>query len=142
MTEYYGHKTMHDGRHIPLTKEEAETMRDAIADIRTKRADKLPTARDALRAISEAQDRLRELGWWAGGFKIKAGDRCAVAQSGSTGMWSGRMDTERKYVLFGDCVTSPGNAWLKAEADLTDDERAYIAECDKSSAEFQKRMLR
>lgn len=142
MTEYYGHKTMHDGSRVPLTKGEADNMRAAIIEIRAQRAEKLPTAQDALRAMSEADDRLRELGWWKGGYKIKAGDRCGVAQPGSTGMWSGYMDAERKYVMFGDCVTSPEKAYLKLEADLTDDERAYIKECDRSSAEFTRRMMR
>lgn len=142
MSEYHGHKTFADGHHEPLTKEEAETLWLAVEAARTKRAEAMPTGQNALRAMIDAQERLHELGWWkGGGLRVRRGDECAVAETGSTGMWRGRVDAEGEYVHFGDCVRKPRDCWLKPLADLTDDERAWMEECDRNEAEASQAWL-
>lgn len=140
--EYYGHKTMTDGSHVPLTKDEADSIWRAVEDAEVKRAQEMPTARDALATLIHAEQRMKELGWWkGGGLGVRPGDECAVAQTGSTGLWRGRLDAERKYVHFGDSVAHPRDLWLKPLADLSDDERAWMDECDRREAEAYGAML-
>ena len=43
MNEYYGHVTMDDGSHVPLTKEQAETILKQVEDAGAKRAAAMPT---------------------------------------------------------------------------------------------------
>lgn len=136
MSQYTGHKTMADGTTVPLSGEEAKALWDAALDAREKRAQDMPHARDALSMINSAQSRMNDLGWWlGGGLRVGRGAECAVAQSGSTGMWRGRLDTEGKYVHFGDCVSEPRRCWLKPIDDLTDEEKSWMEECDRREAE-------
>lgn len=142
MSEYHGHKTLIDGSHVPLSKDEAEGLWKSVENARAKRNEAMPTTRDALRALIDAEERMRELGWWlGGGLRVRKGDECAVTQQGSTGMWRGRIDDEGKYVHFGDCVSSPQKCFLKPLADLTADERAWMEECDKREAEAMSAMM-
>lgn len=142
MSEYHGHKTLIDGSHVPLSKEEAEALWAAVEDERTKRNAAMPTAKDALSALIDAETRLRDLGWSrGGGLRVRTGDECAVSEMGSTGMWRGRLDDEGKYVHYGDCVSSRQKCFLKPLADLTPDERAWMEECDKREAEAYSAML-
>lgn len=139
---YHGHKTLADGSHVPLTKDEATAIWKAIEEADAKRAQEMPTARDALRVMVAARQRLQELGWWrGGGLRVKPGDECAVAETGSTGIWRGRLDAERKYVHYGDSVSNPRECWLKHLAELTDDERTWMDECDRRAAEAYSAML-
>lgn len=135
MAEYHGHKTLIDGSHIPLTRDEADGLWKMAEDAKAQRAEAMPTAQDALRLLIQAKERLNELGWREGNFCIRANDECAVAQTGSTGMWKGWLDDERKYVHHGDSVNSPRDVWLKPMTDLSDDERRHMDECDKREAE-------
>lgn len=140
--KYFGHRTLVDGTHVPLTENEAGAIMQYVEDARIKREDNMPTAQDALRAMIEAKQRLQELGWWqGGGLRVKRGDECAVAETGSTGMWRGRLASDGKYVHYGDCVSDPRKCWLKPLSDLTDDERAWMEECDKREAEAFKAWL-
>lgn len=135
MAKYHGHKTLIDGSHVPLAEDEANSIWQHIEDAKAKRAQDMPTAQHALRAMIEAQQRMQELGWWkGGGLRVKRGDECAVAETGSSGMWRGRVDADGKYVQYCDCVSDPRKCWLKPLADLSDDERAHIDECDKQEA--------
>lgn len=138
----HGHKTLADGSHVALSKEEAAAIWKAVQEARAKRAQEMPTAQDALRVMIAARQRMQELGWWeGGGLRVRRGDECAVAETGSTGMWRGRLDAERKYVLYGDSVSDPRKCWLKPLADLTDDERAYMDECERHEAEAYAAMF-
>lgn len=142
MGENHGHKTLIDGTTVALTKDEAEALWQAIEAEDARRTDAMPTARDALVAMMDAEMRMRDLGWAiGGGLKVKRGDECAVAQQGSTGMWRGWLDEDRKYVHFGDCVASPDKVWLKPLADLTPEERAHMDYCDKREAEAYSALL-
>lgn len=136
MAQYHGHKTLTDGTHVPLTADEAKALWDMADAAKAKRAEDMPVARDALTHMLAAQQRMQELGWWqGGGLRVRAGDECAVAEFGSTGMWRGRVDDEGKYVHYGDSVTDRRRAWLKPLDALTDDERTHMEECDRREAE-------
>lgn len=138
----HGYKTLIDGTHVALSQDEASAIWQTIEEADVKRAKDMPTAQDALRVMIAARQRLQELGWWeGGGLLVKPGDECAVAQTGSTGMWRGCLDTERKYVHYGDCVSKPRECWLKPLSDLSDDERAWMEECDRREAEAYKAMM-
>jgi hypothetical protein len=140
---YHGHKTLIDGSHVPLTADEAEALWAAVEATTAKRAEDMPTAQDALSMLISAEARLQELGWWkGGGLKVKRGDECAVAETGSTGIWKGWLDGERKYVHYCDCVSDPRHAWLKPLAELTPDERAHMEECTRSETEWEAAMVK
>lgn len=142
MTEFHGHKTMADGSRVPLTGEEAEAIWKAVETARARRDAAMPTAKDALEAISAAHSRMNDLGWWLGvGLRVRRGDECAVAQSGSTGMWRGRVDAEGKWVHFGDGVSDPRKCWLKPISDLTPEELAWMTECNQREAEAYSAMI-
>jgi hypothetical protein len=142
-TGYYGHKTLIDGSHVPLTKDEAAAIMEAVRVADQDRAKDMPTVRDALAELIRAEQRMKDLGWWqGGGLRVKPGDECAVAETGSTGIWRGRLDAERKHVHYSDCVSDPRKCWLKPITDLTDDERAWMDECDRREAEACGVMLR
>jgi hypothetical protein len=143
MSEYHGHMTMSDGSHKALTADEAEALWRAIERDAEDRARLMPTSDDAMRAILDAQQRMKALGWrkGLGIVGVKRGDECAVREDGSTGIWSGWVDQDGKYVNYCDCVSDPRKVWLKPLTDLTDDERAKMAECDKDDREFHNRMI-
>lgn len=142
MAEYHGHVTMADGSHVALTEAEAKALWDKVDADKAARTVALPTARDALRSLIDAEERLRELGWArGGGLRVRRGDECAVSEPGSTGIWRGRVDEEGKYVHFGDCVAAPQKCFLKPVADLTDEERAWMEECDHREAESYSAMI-
>lgn len=135
MADYYGHKTLIDGTHVALTSDEAEALWKSVEASKQRRADTMPRVQDALSAMLDAKQRMEELGWWqGGGLRVRRGDQCAVAEFGSTGIWSGLVDDEGKYVYYCDCVTDRRHAWLKPLADLTEDERAHMAKCDANEA--------
>lgn len=130
--KYYGHKTLIDGSHVALSEDEAAAFWKMAEDAKAKREADMPTVTHALSAMLDAKQRMQELGWWeGGGLRVRRGDECAVAEFGSTGIWSGWIDDEGKYVHYGDCVSDPRKVWLKPLADLTDDERQRMAECDE-----------
>jgi hypothetical protein len=131
-TGRFGHKTLIDGSHVPLTEGEADALWKAIEAARERRAQAMPTAESALSAMCDAKQRMQELGWWqGGGLKVKRGDECAVAEFGSTGIWTGWIDTEGKYLHYCDCVADPRKAWLKPLSDLTPEERAHMDKCNE-----------
>jgi hypothetical protein len=142
MSEFHGHMTMIDGSHRHLSETEASDPWKAIQVVRSEREARLPGVEECLIAINDAQSRMNDLGWWrAGGFRVKAGDECAVAESGSTGIWSGFVDAERKYVHYAGSVSSPQKVWLKPIGDLTDDERALMEKCDQAEREHMEAEL-
>lgn len=128
---------------VANTSEEAEVIWQAVEAATVKRAERLPTAESALRALLDAQERLRELGWsLGGGLRVRRGDDCAVAQTGSTGIWRGWVDAEGSYVHFGDYCVSPRDAWLiKPLSDLTPDELAHMQKCDAEGAAAYSAMI-
>jgi len=123
----HGWRTMPDGSRIALTEQEAKDIHTALVEMKTARAQKLPTAVDALNAISEAIARLRELGW--NQISPRDGEEKAMLQFSSTGMWHAFRHGE--YIHCEDYVYGPGdkNLMFKPIDQLTDDERERIAYC-------------
>lgn len=143
MSDYHGHMTMKDGSHKALTADEAEAIWQAAERSAEERARLMPTSDDAMRVILDAQQRMKSLGWrkGLGLIGVKRGDECAVREDGSTGIWSGWVDQDGKYVYYCDGVSDPRKVWLKPLADLTEDERSKMAECDKDEREWHDRMI-
>lgn len=140
--EFYGSASMADGTRVALTKDQAKAFWQMAEDAKAHRAETMPTAQDALQALIAAEERLRELGWSrGGGLRVKPGEECAVAEQGSTGIWKGWLDDERKYVHYGDCCSDPRKTFLKPLTDLTDVERAHMEECDRREAEAYSAMI-
>ena len=71
--EIVGHKTFSTGkigpdgfpvlRHEPLTRKEADALWNRIEELKAERATAMPTEQDAVNALWNAQQRLKELGW-------------------------------------------------------------------------------
>jgi hypothetical protein len=143
MSEYKGHVTMTDGSHMALSEEEAKALWEMSERSAEDRARLMPTSDDAMQAILDAHQRMKALGWrkGIGIIGVKRGDECAVREDGSTGIWSGWVDEDGKYAHYCDCVSRPSKVWLKPLAELTEDERTKMAECDKSDREFNDRMV-
>lgn len=144
MADYHGHATLKDGSHVALSAEDAQALWDAAERSAEDRARLMPTSDDAMRVILDAQQRMKSLGWrmGLGIIGVKRGDECAVRKNGSTGIWSGWVDQDGKYVYYCDCVADPRRVWLKPLAELTDDELAKMAECDRDERDFNDRMIR
>ncbi len=61
-----GHKTFSDGlsfRHEPIRQNEADEIMKELEGAKQRRAQLMPTEKDAARAMWEAWYRLKELGW-------------------------------------------------------------------------------
>jgi len=141
--EYHGHMTHKDGSHTPLSKKEAQALWDHLEEDDKKRAAEMPEPWDATRQIIRAKERLRKLGWAeGGGFAVKKGDDCAVIELGSTGMWSGWLDHEGKYIHYaGDC-SHRRKVWAKPLNKLTDAEREKMKDGDRDAAESMEHECR
>jgi hypothetical protein len=95
--EIVGHKTFinDDGmtfRHEPLTRAEGDAIIAAVEAAEAKRAADMPTDKDAVQALWEAQYRLKELGWkdpsYARELK-QEGMICQLIELGSSGIHEG-----------------------------------------------------
>lgn len=84
--KYYGHMTMADGSHVPLSSEECETMLKEIDEHRERRAAALPDEKSCLATMFDGFDRLRELGWREACYCPKNGTVFDSISAGSTGI--------------------------------------------------------
>lgn len=92
-----GHKTFDTGeigesgfpvfRHEPLTRAEADALLEASDKHRAERAARMPDERSAIRAMFDAYDRLRELGWCEGIYSPRDGTVFKIIELGSTGIF-------------------------------------------------------
>ena len=87
-----GHKTFRDGpefgfRHEPLYEDEAKAILDASDKHIKERAERMPDEKSAIRAMFDAHDRLRELGWREAIYCPKDGSSFQVIEPGSTGVF-------------------------------------------------------
>lgn len=106
-----GHKTFRDGqgyRHEPLRQSEAEVIMARLDAAQAKRAADMPTEQDAVRAMWEAWQRLRELGWREGRYMPTTGERFATIELGSTGIHSCRASSDGSKTTW---VTYDGDTW-------------------------------
>lgn len=84
--EYHGHMTLADGSHVPLTAEEATAIWESAERRAAARAETMPTEKDALNAMFEAWQRLKELGWSEAIYCPKDGSMFDAIEAGSTGI--------------------------------------------------------
>lgn len=107
-----GHKTFDNGhggfRHEPLYEDEAQAMLDAFEAARVKRAEAMPTERDAINAMWEGWYRLKELGWKEAMYCPKDGSTFDAIEAGSTGI--------HRCHYQGEWPT--GTYWVQGDSDL------------------------
>lgn len=95
-----GHKTFATGetcsetgfpmmRHEPLTRAEGEALWAACEPARVDRAERMPDEQAAIRALMDAHERLKELGWREGKYCPRDGTVFRVIELGSTGIFDG-----------------------------------------------------
>lgn len=92
-----GHKTFDTGeicpetgfpkmRHEPLTRAEANAIWESADRAQKERAERMPDEQSAIRAMWDAYQRLRELGWNDPSYCPKDGTHFKVIEPGSTGI--------------------------------------------------------
>ncbi len=90
--EIVGHKTFGTGdplnpfRHEPLTRAEADALWEAACNAKAARAEQMPDEQSAIRAMFEAWQRLKELGWQEAMYCPKDGSTFHAIEAGSTGI--------------------------------------------------------
>lgn len=93
-----GHKTFATGeinpetgfpqlRHEPLTRAEAASLWEAAERAQKDRAERMPDEQAAIRAMHDAYNRLKELGWKQGVHIPRDGTKVRVIELGSTGIF-------------------------------------------------------
>lgn len=142
--KYSGSMTLTDGRRVPLSKEDAESILASVERTRERRSALMPTSVSALGILLDARERLRELGWREAAYCPKDGSTFAVCEMGSTGMWLGSYHGEwpSGYINYADCARNPGGMFFKELDKLTDEEKALIEKCDKDVAAYTERLAR
>lgn len=86
MDDVVGHKTMADGRHEPLTRAESVALMQACEARDAKRKADMPIEQNAIDAMFEAWQRLKELGWREAIYCPTDGSSFDVIEAGSTGI--------------------------------------------------------
>ena len=103
-----GHKTLRNGRHIPLRQSEADEIMERIDADEAKRAADMPDEKAAINAMFQAYLRLKELGWREAQYCPKDGSTVLFIEAGSTGFHNGHYDGEWPKGYF----------WLHEDGDL------------------------
>ncbi|ARQ01862.1 hypothetical protein CAK95_24280 [Pseudorhodoplanes sinuspersici] len=97
--------TMEDGSHVPLSAETAKELLDAAKAAQADRAKRMPDDHSALKAMFDAWQRLKELGWRDGDHAPKDGTTFESIEIGSTGIF------DCSYSLCGFWVADGGDMW-------------------------------
>lgn len=95
-----GHKTFDTGeicpetgfplmRHEPLTRAEGNALWARAEAEQKARAERMPDEQAAIRALHDAHQRLKELGWKEPMYAPKDGRRFKIIELGSTGIFDG-----------------------------------------------------
>lgn len=87
MTDIVGHKTLADGRHVPLERWEADALLEAAEKQKLQRAERMPDEQAAIKTLFDAWLRLKELGWSNPIYCPKDGSAFQVIEAGSTGIF-------------------------------------------------------
>ena len=93
---------------------DAEKLFAQIDAEKARRAELMPTERDAIRAMFEAWQRLKELGWRDGRYMPTNGERHAGIQCGSTGIHA--MTATRDEGPFG--ALTARTTWTTYDGDI------------------------
>ena len=107
-----GHKTYRDAngtRHEPLRESEAKAIMARVEAATAKRKADMPTEQDAIRAMFDAWQRLKELGWREGRYMPTTGAMFATVQVGSTGIHA--CTAERRDIFETTYTTHDGDLW-------------------------------
>lgn len=122
--EIVGHGTLSDGTHVPITRAEADALWKAVEIEKAQRAAMMPDTKAALRALCDARQRLKELGWKEGQYCPKDGTEFAAIEYGSTGIFTGWFDGKWPYdfAQIEDGGMHPYGYMWKAVDQLTEDE--------------------
>jgi hypothetical protein len=109
-----GHKTFVEGghfRHEPLRSSEAERIMAAVEEAKQRRAEMMPTEKDAARLMWEAYYRLTELGWRDATYCPRDGRMLKFIEAGSSGIHDGHCDDQDK-------AHKRPTVWLHSSGDL------------------------
>ena len=113
--EIVGHKTFRDDeggfRHEPLTRAEADAVHAAAKEAEAKRAEMMPDSQAALRTLTDAIHRLKELGWRHANYCPKDGSEFELIEAGSSGI-------SRGYWSYHNGRDGAGCVWIPADGDL------------------------
>lgn len=142
--EVVGHGTLSDGTHVPLTRSHADALMASVEKSKKARSEKMPTTADALRALQDAYERLRELGWKPGSYCPKDGTEFAAIEYGSTGIFTGFFSGKWPYDFahIEDGGIHPhGYLWKPIDA-LTDAEAEARERSRQGTSEFIDRIGR
>lgn len=85
MAEYFGHMTMADGSHVPLSGADAAAIWNSAMSAKAWRELVMPDTRDALNTMFDAFARLKDLGWREAMYCPKDGTHFEAITAGSTG---------------------------------------------------------
>lgn len=86
-SDIVGHKTLADGSHEPLRRDEAEALYASATAKMEKRAADMPDEQSAIDAMFSAYQRLKELGWTEAIYCPKDGTVFRAVEPGSTGIF-------------------------------------------------------
>lgn len=109
-----GHKTFRDengSRHELIRASEAAAIMAAVDEAKRRRAELMPTERDAVRAMWEAYHRLEELGWRNATYCPRDGRTLLFIEAGSSGIHEGHCDDP-------DTAHRRPTVWLHDHGDL------------------------
>jgi hypothetical protein len=144
MSEYRGHKTMPDGSHVPLSPAEAKDIWEAVEKNTARKAEMMPTSKEAISLMFDAFDRLRTLGWRGGAYCPKDGTPFAAIQHGSTGIFTGSFNGEWPYdfAYIEDEGTHPHGFIWKPLDQLTDWEEEQRKKSQADTEAYLDRMAK
>jgi hypothetical protein len=135
---YFGHMTMADGSHVPLTADDAKALWEATEQARKKTEADYPDEQTTLREMCRAHHRMKDFGWREGIYRPKDGSEFEIIEAGSTGIFRCRYDDHW-----------PDGMWLTfAEGEVYPSSRPPLmfrllpeaqAEYDRKMAEAAKR---
>lgn len=146
-----GHKTFDTGeidphtgfpklRHEPLTRAEAEALWDACEKAKQERAQQMPDEQAAIRALFDAYQRLKELGWNDASYCPNDGSHFQAIEAGSTGIhdcnYQGEWPKGSWWLYDGDIWPSRPVLFKRYPAD----QAAYDAKM-KEAGERVRKML-
>jgi hypothetical protein len=103
-----GHKTLRDGSHEPLRRDEADALWARCEAAQKKREADMPDEQAAIDVMGQAHERLRELGWREAIYCPKDGSSFRVIETGSTGIHRAHYSGE----------WPKGSWWIEADGDL------------------------
>jgi len=92
-----GWATLEDGSHISLSQAECEELIASVNENEARKAEAMPTTKEAIAAMFDARDRLGTLGWIEGKYCPKDGSPFAAIQHSSTGIFTGNFDGKWPY---------------------------------------------